>query len=127
MYNKYNQPKGVVLIFTMLAIGVAGFIASLALMRASLSSVSSSYIYSSARQQQSQVQGCLDEVIIQFRRNPNFDTDSISIGDSNCSVNITSLSDEDRDIIVSVEDNCGPKLHAVVNINDFEILSISQK
>ncbi len=126
MYRSYNQPKGVVLIFSVLAIGVAGFLAMLATMHASLSSVAMSDFTVKSVESDQYIKGCLDETIIQFRRDSSFSAESVNIGDVTCDLIIDTVSDNEREITVSRSSTINSRIKVIVDISTFEILNIEQ-
>ena len=122
-----HQPRGAVLLLNILVMGVVSVAAAAVLARGSLDSYLDSATALSAWNTRAQVFGCLDEVMIQIKKNNDFSSETIFTGDATCTLTITTPGVGQRLIIVSLtENNITRQVTVLVALSPFIVNQVTE-
>lgn len=85
MRNK-KQKNGIALLLTVIVIGITGFAVMAFIARTALISTRNTQLQNIGIIAKNQVFGCVDEVLAQHLRNPDFNEASVTLGFTNCTI-----------------------------------------
>ena len=115
------------LLLNILVMGVVSVAAAAVLARGSLDSYLDSATAFSAWNARADVFGCLDEALIQIKKNNDFLSETIFTGDATCTLMVTTPDVGQRSIIVSsTENNITRQVTVLVTLSPFTVNQVTE-
>lgn len=99
MQSRY--PRGIILLFLVLLLGITGTAVVFMLAQVHIGAVGGAYEQGESAKVRAAVFGCLDEILIQFSKDPNYQTATVATATATCTSVITNLGGNNRQIRVT--------------------------
>lgn len=96
-----DSEKGAVLLFTVLVVGLAAVAMMTVLAVSGLNSKVDSNQEVFAAKTRAHLNGCKEEVLVQFNNDPNYSSTSVNTLDATCTVAVTNLGGDNRSATIS--------------------------
>ncbi len=124
---QHTAPKGAVLLFNVLVMGVVAVAAAAVLARGSLEGFFGSTDTLAAWNTRADVFGCIDEAIIQLKKDNNFSTVTLSTGTATCTISITTPGAGLRSVVASLtEGDVTRQATASITLSPFAVTQITE-
>lgn len=122
-----HQPRGAVLLLNVLVMGVVSVAAAAVLARGSLDSYLDSATALQAWNTRADDFGCLDEALIQIKKNNDFANPTIFTGDTTCTLAITTPGVGQRLVVVGLtEGTITRQVTALVTLSPFAVNQVTE-
>lgn len=127
MISQNTHPRGAVLLLNILVMGAVSIMATAVLAHGSLSGFIDSNATLAAWNTRADVFGCIDEVLIQMKKNNNYTTTSVYGGTATCTIAITTPSSGHRSVVASLTEGTNTrKVTALVTLSPFAVTQITE-
>lgn len=124
---RHPHPRGIALLFIVLIIGSISFSTLAILTRGSVNGFVDANNAHIARAVRANAFGCLDEVLIQLRKDGDFAPPTIVTGDAVCTLTVTSPGSNERLVVVSLTDQGYTRsVRATINIDTFTVSQVTE-
>lgn len=124
---QHASPKGAVLLFNVLVMGVVAVAAAAVLARGSFEGFLGSTDTLAAWNTRADVFGCIDEAIIHLKKDNNFSVVSLSTGSATCTISITTPSAGLRSVVASLtEGDITRQATASITLSPFAVTQITE-
>lgn len=121
-----QPPKGIAMLLTVIVVGVTGFSVMAFIARSGIASLRTSQYQESGLILQSQVDGCIDEVIAQHIIDPEFSEGSVSLGVNTCTINVMESGPVQKILDLSVTDGISTKsIEITIGLDPISLISIN--
>ncbi len=125
MRQVLNYARGSILIVIMMILGAATLVGFLALSRASLSRILDADNSVKAFTLREKVYGCMEEVLLQWRKDVNWASPTVVTGVATCDVTVTSSAPDKRTAAVRFnENNYYFGVDVTIDTDTFEIVDL---
>ncbi|MBU4315365.1 hypothetical protein KJ673_03085 [Patescibacteria group bacterium] len=123
--DQVKPTKGIALLITVIVIGITGFAVMAFLARSGLISTRNSQSQENGMVARSQVFGCVDEVVAQYLRNPEFNNNAVSLGSTICTVTTLESNPTEKTLELQVvKSDATQIIHLRMGLDPISIISI---
>lgn len=122
-----HHPRGVIVLFTVLVLGVVAISAATVLARASLEGYLDAVAAQQAWNTRAKVFGCIDESLIHLQADNDWAPVSVTIGSATCTIAVTTPSAGTRQLVASLsENNVTRQATAQVTLSPFAVTQVTE-
>lgn len=127
MIAQHTHPRGAVLLLNILVMGSVSIMAAAVLAHGSLSGFIDSNATLAAWNTRADVFGCIDEALIQIKKNNSFAATSVYSGTATCTMAITTPSAGYRSVVATLTEGTNTrKATALVTLSPFAVTQITE-
>ncbi|HAL50314.1 MAG: hypothetical protein UU40_C0002G0013 [Candidatus Uhrbacteria bacterium GW2011_GWD2_41_121] len=123
--QKHKSPKGVALLITVVVIGITGFAVMAFLARSGIISTRNTQLQNIGIIARNQVFGCVDEVMAQHLRNPDFNQSTVTLGFTDCTITILDSNPNEKTLELEVsKSNATQIIQIITGLTPVSLISI---
>ncbi|MFH1611645.1 MAG: hypothetical protein ABIA83_03545 [Patescibacteria group bacterium] len=123
--HKTKPKKGIALLITVIVIGITGFAVMAFLARSGLISTRNTQLQNVGIIARNQLSGCIDEVMAQYLRNPDFNEPSVSLGFTTCTITTIASGPTEKTLELKVvKSNATQIIHVTAGLDPVSLISI---